>query len=189
MHTDDADKLVSLGMDQPIWDQFFTVAPLVIVGSKEANGFNLAPKHLAMPLGWESYYCFVCSPQHTSYHNIRRHGVFTVSYLRPTEVLLASLAAAPRCEDLSKPALQVLPTVRARQVDGVLVPALVFHEVERLDMVKMVRVLAPLEISRIAKTAFPDDEKPPISQLCAVSHSERSSPPANPPVYRGCVAS
>jgi flavin reductase (DIM6/NTAB) family NADH-FMN oxidoreductase RutF len=122
MHIDDADKLVSLATDQPIWDRFFSVAPLVIVGSKEEGGrFNLAPKHLAMPLGWASYYCFVCTPQHTTYHNIRRHGAFTVSYPRPTEVLLASLAAAPRCADLSKPSLLILPTFPARQVDGVLV--------------------------------------------------------------------
>jgi flavin reductase (DIM6/NTAB) family NADH-FMN oxidoreductase RutF len=71
--------------------------------------------------GWENYYGFVCSPGHTTYHNIRRYGAFTVSYPRPSEVLLASLAAAPRCEDLSKPSLLVLPTFPARQVDGVLV--------------------------------------------------------------------
>src|ERR1035438_2888216 len=106
MPPDDADKLIPLATDRPIWDRFFGVFPLVIVGSKETDDrYNLAPKHLAMPLGWESYYCFVCSPQHTTYHNIRRHGVFTVSYPRPSEVLLASLAAAPRCEDLSKPSL------------------------------------------------------------------------------------
>ena len=122
MQTDDADKLIPLATDRPIWDRFFGVFPLVIVGSKEEDGqYNLAPKHLAMPLGWENYYCFVCSPRHTTYHNIRRHGVFTVSYPRPTEVLLASLAAAPRCEDLSKPSLLVLPTFPARQVDGALV--------------------------------------------------------------------
>jgi flavin reductase (DIM6/NTAB) family NADH-FMN oxidoreductase RutF len=122
MPTDDADNLIPLVTDQPIWDRFFSVAPLVIVGSKEEDGrYNLAPKHLAMPLGWENYYCFVCSPQHTTYHNVRRHGVFTVSYPRPSEVLLASLAAAPRCEDRSKPSLLVLPTLPARQVDGVLV--------------------------------------------------------------------
>jgi flavin reductase (DIM6/NTAB) family NADH-FMN oxidoreductase RutF len=63
----------------------------------------------------------VCSPGHTTYHNIRRHGAFTVSYPRPSEVLLASLAAAPRFEDRSKPSLLVLPTFRARRVDGVLV--------------------------------------------------------------------
>jgi flavin reductase (DIM6/NTAB) family NADH-FMN oxidoreductase RutF len=122
MPPDDANKLVTLDTDRPIWDRFFGVFPLVIVGSKEADGrYDLAPKHLAMPLGWENHFCFVCSPLHTTYHNIRRHGLFTVSYPRPSEVLLASLAAAPRCEDLSKPSLQVLPTFPARQVDGVLV--------------------------------------------------------------------
>lgn len=122
MHADDADKLIALATDRPIWDRFFGVYSLVIVGSKEERGcYNLAPKHLAMPLGWENHYCFVCSPRHTTYDNIRRHGVFTVSYPRPSEVLLASLAAAPRCEDLSKPSLLVLPTFPARAVDGVLV--------------------------------------------------------------------
>jgi flavin reductase (DIM6/NTAB) family NADH-FMN oxidoreductase RutF len=121
MPTDDADKLIPLATDRPIWDRFFGVFPLVIVGSKEDGRYNLAPKHLAMPLGWENSYCFVCSPRHTTYDNIRRHGVFTVSYPRPTEVLLASLAAAPRGEDCSKPSLLVLPTFPARQVDGVLV--------------------------------------------------------------------
>jgi flavin reductase (DIM6/NTAB) family NADH-FMN oxidoreductase RutF len=109
-------------MDRPIWDRFFGVFPLVIVGSKEGEGrYNLAPKHLAMPLGWENHYCFVCSPRHTTYHNIRRYGAFTVSYPRPSEPLLASLAAAPRCDDQSKPSLLVLPTFPARQVDGILV--------------------------------------------------------------------
>jgi flavin reductase (DIM6/NTAB) family NADH-FMN oxidoreductase RutF len=121
MPAHDFDNLVPLSMDQPVWDRFFGVYPLVIVGSKEDGGYNLAPKHLAMPLGWENFYCFVCSPRHTTYHNIRRHGAFTVSYPRPSDVLLASLAAAPRCEDLSKPSLLVLPTFPARQVDGVLV--------------------------------------------------------------------
>jgi flavin reductase (DIM6/NTAB) family NADH-FMN oxidoreductase RutF len=122
MSTNDADRLIPLTTDRPIWDRFFTVFPLVIVGSKEEDGqYNLAPKHLAMPLGWENHYCFVCSPRHATYHNIRRHGAFTVSYPRPTEVLLASLAAAPRCEDSSKPSLLVLPTLPACQVDGVMV--------------------------------------------------------------------
>jgi flavin reductase (DIM6/NTAB) family NADH-FMN oxidoreductase RutF len=116
------DKLVPLGIDQPIWDRCFGVFPLVIVGSKDADGrYDVAPKHMAMPLGWDNYYCFVCSPRHATYHNIRRDGAFTVSYPRPTEVLLTSLAAAPRCEDSSKPSLQVLPTFPAREIDGVLV--------------------------------------------------------------------
>ena len=122
MSADDTDRVVPLATDHPIWDRFFGVFPLVIVGSKEEDGrYNLAPKHLAIPLGWGNHFCFVCSPQHATYHNIRRHGAFTVSYPRPSEVLLASLAAAPRSEDRSKPSLLVLPTFPARQVDGVLV--------------------------------------------------------------------
>jgi flavin reductase (DIM6/NTAB) family NADH-FMN oxidoreductase RutF len=118
----DGERLIPLPVDRPIWDRFFGVYPLVIVGSKEQEGrYNLAPKHMAMPLGWENHYCFVCSPRHTTYHNIRRDGAFTVSYPRPSEVLLASLAAAPRCEDRSKPSLLVLPTFPATHVDGVLV--------------------------------------------------------------------
>jgi flavin reductase (DIM6/NTAB) family NADH-FMN oxidoreductase RutF len=118
----EADRLIPLATNRPIWDRFFGVFPLVLVGSKEEDGtFNLAPKHLAIPLGWENYFGFVCSPRHTTYHNVRRHGAFTVSYPRLTEVLLASLAAAPRCEDRTKPSLLALPTFPARQVDGVLV--------------------------------------------------------------------
>jgi flavin reductase (DIM6/NTAB) family NADH-FMN oxidoreductase RutF len=121
MPADDADRLVPLDTDRPVWDRFFGVFPLVIVGSKEGDRYDLAPKHLAMPLGWENHYCFVCSPRHATYDNVRRHCVFTVSYPRPGGVLLASLAAAPRCEDRSKPSLLVLPTFPARKVDGVLV--------------------------------------------------------------------
>jgi flavin reductase (DIM6/NTAB) family NADH-FMN oxidoreductase RutF len=116
------DQLVPLPTDRPVWDRVFTVSPLVIVGSREEDGrFNLAPKHLAMPLGWDNYFGFVCTPRHTTYHNIRRHGQFTVSYPRPSEVLTAALAAAPRCEHQSKPSLLVLPTFPARQVEGALV--------------------------------------------------------------------
>ena len=80
----DSDKLIPLATGQPIWDRFFTVFPLVIVGSKEPDGrYDLAPKHLAMPLGWENYFGFVCSPRHGTYHNIRRNAAFTVSYPRP----------------------------------------------------------------------------------------------------------
>lgn len=120
MSVDDP-NLIRLPTDRPIWDRFFGVHPLVIVGSKEEHGYNLAPKHLAMPLGWGNFFCFVCSPQHSTYVNIRQHGAFTVSYPRPTEVLMASLAAAPRCEDRSKPSLLVLPSFRASTVDGILV--------------------------------------------------------------------
>jgi flavin reductase (DIM6/NTAB) family NADH-FMN oxidoreductase RutF len=113
---------VPIPTDRPVWDRFFTVSGLVIVGSKEeSGGHDLAPKHLAMPLGWDNYFCFVCTPRHRTYHNVRRHGAFTVSYPRPDGVLLASLAAAPRCDDRDKPSLSALPTFAAPTVDGVLV--------------------------------------------------------------------
>jgi flavin reductase (DIM6/NTAB) family NADH-FMN oxidoreductase RutF len=121
-------KLISLPTDRPLWGRVFSVAPLVIVGSKEAaGGYNLAPKHMAMPLGLGPYFCFACGPRHATYHNIRRHGVFTVSYPRVSEVLYTSLAAAPRAEDDSKPSLLVLPTFPASKVDGVLVQGCYFH--------------------------------------------------------------
>ena len=122
MSSQDPDKIRPLPMDRPIWERVFCVAPLVIVGSKEPNGeYDLAPKHMVMPLGLGPYFCFVCSPRHTTYHNVRRHGVFTVSYPRIGEVVYTSLAAAPRSEDQSKPSLLALPTFPASKVDGVLV--------------------------------------------------------------------
>jgi flavin reductase (DIM6/NTAB) family NADH-FMN oxidoreductase RutF len=113
---------IRLDVSRPIWDRFFTVAPLVVVGSKEPDGtYDLAPKHMAMPLGWQNYYAFVCSPQHATYRNIRRERQFTVSFPRPTEIVASSLAASPRCEDDTKPALALLPRRRAATVDGVLI--------------------------------------------------------------------
>ncbi len=113
---------VSLSLDQPIWDRFFTLSPLVLIGSKEENGeFDIAPKHMAMPLGWKNYFCFVCSPRHATYHNIKRNDQFTVSYPRPQQVVQSSLAAAPRMDDCSKPSLQALPVIPAAKVDGVLI--------------------------------------------------------------------
>jgi hypothetical protein len=95
MSIQDAKKLVALAIDRPIWDRVFCVAPLVIIGSKEPTGeFNLAPKHMAMSLGLGNYFCFVCGPRHTTYHNIKRHGFFTVSYPRVGGVVYTSLAAA-----------------------------------------------------------------------------------------------
>jgi flavin reductase (DIM6/NTAB) family NADH-FMN oxidoreductase RutF len=113
---------IRLDVDRPIWGRFFSVAPLVIVGSKEADGtYDLAPKHMAMPLGWQNYYAFVCSPGHATYRNIRRTRQFTVSFPRPTELIASSLSATPRCEDNTKPALALLSTRPATAVDGVLV--------------------------------------------------------------------
>lgn len=40
---------------QPIWERFYWVAPLVLVGTMEAKGgHDLAPKPMAQPLGWNN---------------------------------------------------------------------------------------------------------------------------------------
>jgi flavin reductase (DIM6/NTAB) family NADH-FMN oxidoreductase RutF len=105
-----------------VWDRVFTVAPLVLVGSKEPNGhYDIAPKHMAMPLGWGERFCFVCTPRHATYVNVERERAFTVSFPHHFQVVQAGLAATSREPDGSKPSLQALPTFRAREVDGALV--------------------------------------------------------------------
>ncbi|HAC62869.1 MAG TPA: hypothetical protein DCF68_04865 [Cyanothece sp. UBA12306] len=114
-------RLINLDLNQCLWDRFFCVSPLVIIGTKEVDGgYDLAPKHLAMPLGWENYFGFICTPRHHTYQNIQREGVFTVSFPQPDQILLASLAATPRCDNETKPALAALPTLKASVIDGVL---------------------------------------------------------------------
>jgi flavin reductase (DIM6/NTAB) family NADH-FMN oxidoreductase RutF len=112
--------LVSLEMDHPIWERFFSVAPLTVIGTREESGeFDLAPKHMVTPLGWDNYFGFVCAPTHSTYRNIEREKSFTVSFPRPDQVLFASLAASPRWEDGSKLPLEAVPTIAARLTQGV----------------------------------------------------------------------
>ena len=114
-------RLIELDLEKPIWDRFFSVYPLVVIGSREQDGTNdLAPKHLVIPVSWENYFGFVCTPKHRTYQNIVRSEQFTVTYARPTQVVLASLAATPRCEDGSKPIVDQLPTMPAKDVEAVL---------------------------------------------------------------------
>lgn len=114
------ENVVALDTDRPIWDHFFMVHNLVVVGTRQTGGeFDLAPKHMATPMGWQNYFGFVCTPRHRTYLNIKQEKVFTVSYPRPTQVVLTSLTAAPRCEDDSKPGLKALPTIRAPIVECV----------------------------------------------------------------------
>lgn len=113
------EQLHSLEISAPIWDNFFVVAPLVLIGSREGGGeYNQAPKYMAFPMGWDNYFGFVCTPEHGTLQNIRRERVFTVTYPRPTQVLLTSLAAAPRDDDAFKPSLESVPTFAARVIEG-----------------------------------------------------------------------
>lgn len=116
--SDDPD-LVALQPDQSFFETLYTVAPLVVVGTREQDGSeNLAPKHMAIPLGWSDRFGFVCTPEHGTYRNVERTEVFTVSYPRPEHVLETSLTAAPRNAEGSKPALSEVETVEADAVDA-----------------------------------------------------------------------
>ncbi len=116
--SDDSD-LVTLRPEQSFFETLYTVAPLVIVGTREADGSeNLAPKHMAIPLGWSDHFGFVCTPEHGTYGNVERTDAFTVSYPRSENILEASLAAAPRDESGSKPSLSEIETVDADAVDA-----------------------------------------------------------------------
>lgn len=120
--SDHYDGLVTLGEGEAPWERAFTVAPLVLVGTREEDGaWDLAPKHMVTPIGPGPYFGFVCTPHHATWHNAIREEAFTVSWLRPRHVVFASLAAAPRCEDDTKPSLQALRTFPARKVEGVFV--------------------------------------------------------------------
>lgn len=120
--TDHPSPPVELDVRVPVWDRIFTVAPLVLVGTREPDGtFDLAPKHMVVPLGWQNHFGFVCTPRHATWANAMRERAFTVSYPRPEQFVQASLTASARCDDGTKPASRALPTVPARRVAGVLV--------------------------------------------------------------------
>ena len=150
--------LVNLDLTKPIWDRFFWVSPLTVVGTLEEDGTpNLAPKHMATPLGWQNYFGFVCTPRHSTYRNIERDGVFTVSMPRPDQVVLASLCAAPRCEDGAKPDLEALQTRPATRVRGIhLAHSYLFFECE-LDRIADGFGENSLVVGRIVEAAVAQD--------------------------------
>ncbi len=112
-------NVIELDTTVPVWQQFFTVAPLVLIGTRdEAGVLDLAPKHMVTPMGWQNYFGFVCTPRHQTCVNIERSGEFTVSYPKPSQVLFASLAATPRCEDGEKPVIECFRTFPATMIDS-----------------------------------------------------------------------
>ncbi len=104
----------------PIWDYVFTVAPLVVIGSKEKDEYDLAPKHMATPMGFDNYFGFVCTPKHQTYHNIKQTGEFAVSFPLPNSIVLASLSATARCDEISKSKsiIDAIPTFKATSIDA-----------------------------------------------------------------------
>src|SRR3974377_95149 len=102
-------SVVELDTGSPIWSRFLAVAPLIVVGTLEDDGaVDLAPKHMAMPLGWQNYFCFACSPRHATQRNAQARGQFTASFPRPDQIVQSSLMASGREADGSKPAVAAL---------------------------------------------------------------------------------
>ena len=172
--TSPATQRVPLDVTRPLWDQVFTIAPIVIIGSREPDGrYNLAVKHMVTPASWENYFAFVCTVQHATYHNIVREKAFTVSYPLPSQIVTTSMTASPRCDDHSKPLIDLLPTFPAEKVDGRLLEDAYLHFECELD--RMVDDLGPnsMIIGRIvaalalagAQRSFEVDDHELIGQM------------------------
>ncbi len=115
--------ITQLNVKQSLWDQVFTIAPLVVVGTRENKGYDLAPKHMVSPIGFGPYFGFVCTSRHGTFHNIRKTGEFTVSFPKPDQLVFTSLSASPRRESISKSdaVLGTLPVVKALGMDAPLI--------------------------------------------------------------------
>ncbi|MEX2528904.1 MAG: flavin reductase [Gemmatimonadota bacterium] len=157
-------EMVELDTTHPIWDRFFTVNPLVLVGTREGEGYDLAPKHMAFPLGWDNYFAFVCTPRHSTYHNAQATQSFTVSYPRPDQLIHTSVAAQPRGDAPHTPGLELLPTEPARTVDGILLRGAYAHLECELDRVLdgfgvNSLVVGRVVAARVHMDAFPISEQ------------------------------
>jgi len=120
MNTLILDEFVSLDVTTPIWDQVFTIAPLVIVGTQEGDSYDLAPKHMAFPMGFDNFFGFVCTPDHQTYHNAKKFKAFSVSFPTPEQIIVSSLSASKRHEgqSKSKSVLQALGVARAIHIEA-----------------------------------------------------------------------
>ena len=114
------EPISNIEVDRHLWERVLSVAPLVLVGTREpVGGYDLAPKHRIVQLS-DAHFGFVCSARHATYRNAVRAQAFTVSWPHPGQVVMTAAASAPRCEDGDKKTLGALPTLPATAVDGVL---------------------------------------------------------------------
>jgi flavin reductase (DIM6/NTAB) family NADH-FMN oxidoreductase RutF len=127
------DNIISLNITLPVWERVFTVAPMVVIGTKEDDGYDLAPKHMATPLGNGNYFGFVCTPRHATYHNVLANKEFSVSFPKPDQIVSTALSASPRAPKMSKSQriVEALPTFKATRIDALLIKdAYLFLECE-----------------------------------------------------------
>ncbi len=162
----------SIDTSIPFWDRVFTVTPLVVIGTKEDDSYDLAPKHMAIPLGFDNYYGFVCTPKHATYKNIKKTEEFTVSFLLPNQVVMASLSASPRCDDISKSKsiVEALPTIKATMVDALCIAeSYLFLECELFKIIdgfnENVIITGKIIAAYIDKNYLKDSERDEQQQL------------------------
>lgn len=119
METTDKSNYTSLNLSTAVWDRVFMVSPLIVVGTREGMQYDMAPKHMAFPAGFDNYFGFVCTPEHATYQNIQRTEEFTVSFPLPDDIVPVSLSATSREELISKyrDVVGNLPVVRAETMD------------------------------------------------------------------------
>lgn len=132
------DNVISLDVNLPIWERFFTIAPLVVIGTKENEEYDLAPKHMATPLGFGNYFGFVCTPRHATYHNVKASKEFSVSFPRPDQIVATSLSSSPRSEQISKSLgiIEALPIVKATTMDAPMIKgAYLYFECELFKII------------------------------------------------------
>ena len=111
--------MVNITDDPEMWNRFYSVHSLIVVGSMEENGnYNFAPKHMAMPLGFGPYFGFMGTPRKMTYRNIKREKVFTISYPRPEQLVISSLTASRREDDDTLPIIEQVPTSDAQYIEG-----------------------------------------------------------------------
>ena len=100
--------LASVEIDDRLWEHVFVASPLVLVGTREPDGTDdFAPKHRIVTS--DAHFAFVCRPSHATWRNALREEAFTVSWPGPRQIVMASAAASPRCEDGEKKALRRKP--------------------------------------------------------------------------------
>ena len=80
--------------------------------------------HMVTPIGFSNYLGFVCTPRHRTYHNIKKEKKFTVSFVKPSQILLTSLAAIPRCEEnqySKEKIVRDIPTIPTPKNDNIFI--------------------------------------------------------------------
>ena len=111
--------LLSLELEQPIWDRFFTVAALVVIGTRNTDGsYDLFGTHQGYPLEPANLFAFLASPLETAVANALRERAFSVSFPRPQQVVEASIAAAAATDKGPHPLAAEIQTFPAQRIDA-----------------------------------------------------------------------